>query len=89
MRSPVSTRRFFGLGWFGDAGGNFVSDPIPFPAPALSDDEKLARLKARAEALASKPEFEWKHFLDKHAADIGIAPDALKGSYHREHRPQG
>jgi hypothetical protein len=45
--------------------GTLVSDPIPFLSPASSDDEKLARLKARAETLASKPEFEWKHFLDK------------------------
>ena len=26
-------------------GRNSVSDPIPFPSPASSDDEKLARLK--------------------------------------------
>jgi hypothetical protein len=57
-----------------------VSDPIPFPTPALSDDEKLARLRAKAEALASKSAFEWKFFLPKHAADIGVSPDELEAA---------
>ena len=50
-----------------------MSDPISFPSPASSDDEKLARLKAKAEALADKPEFEVKFFLAKHAADVGVS----------------
>jgi hypothetical protein len=57
-----------------------VSDPIPFPSPASSDDEKLARLKAKAEALAHKPEFEVKFFLAKHAADVGVSPEQLEAA---------
>ena len=61
-------------------GRNSVSDPIPFPSPASSDDEKLARLKAKAEALADKPEFEVKFFLAKHAADVGVSPEQLEAA---------
>src|SRR5215469_8346557 len=62
------------------AGRNSVSDPIPFPAPASSDDEKLARLKAKAETLADKPEFEVTFFLAKHAADVGVSPEQLEAA---------
>src|SRR5262249_18431738 len=62
------------------AGRNSVSDPIPFPSPASSDDEKLARLKAKAEALADKPEFEVKFFLAKHAADVGVPAEQLEAA---------
>jgi hypothetical protein len=57
-----------------------VSNPIPFPSPASSDDEKLARRKAKAEALADKPEFEVKFFLAKHAADVGVSPEQLEAA---------
>ena len=57
-----------------------MSDPIPFPAPASSDDEKLARLKAKADVLADKPEFEVKFFLAKHAADVGVSPEQLEAA---------
>ena len=57
-----------------------MSDPIPFPSPASSDDEKLARLKAKADALAEKPEFEVKFFLAKHAADVGVSPEQLEAA---------
>src|SRR5262249_57799505 len=60
-------------------GRNSVSDPIPFPSPA-SSDEKLARLKAKAETLADKPEFEVKFFLAKHAADVGVSPEQLEAA---------
>jgi hypothetical protein len=74
-------RQRCGRGWLWDTGGSLtVSDPIPFPTPALSDDEKLARLRAKAEALASKPAFEWKFFLPKHAADVGVSPDELEAA---------
>src|SRR5215469_10403846 len=61
-------------------GRNSVSDPISFPSPASSDDEKLARLKAKAEALADKPEFEVKFFLAKHAADVGVSPEQFEAA---------
>jgi hypothetical protein len=56
-----------------------VSDPIPFPTPA-SFDEKLARLRAKAEALADKPAFEVKFFLAKHAADVGVSPEQFEAA---------
>src|SRR6516165_7192790 len=73
------------------AGRKSVFDPIPFPSQASSDDEKLSRLKAKAEALADKPEFEVKFFLAKHAADVGVSPEQVeaRNARRRESKEKG
>src|SRR5215470_8802390 len=84
-RSPIVTPGFKRTVSSGLVGSEMrerdsVSDPIPFPSPASSDDEKLAGLRAKAEALADKPAFEVKFFLAKHAADVGVSPEQLEAA---------